>query len=1072
MEQNGIVVPTEIDLSGFKSGSQEVKRALDGLFNSFKRVSDGLEEVMSHSAEKGVNVIARVINELREQMDSIRSWGASSLPANEFLILDSILKDFETGDEFRSFEELFQQLKQALPPVIEEMTLVEEKTNKFATAMMSATKQAGKFVIWVGQKLVGAFNALIHSTKKSGDGIEGTFKKLLRPITSFFGRLKGMFTRRLFYGIFSGIREGIQNLASYSKEAQASISSLKSALGLLKNSLATAFAPILNVIAPIIKSFCNMLARAISYVSQFISALTGKNTYIRAKEYVDSYTSSTKGATKATKDLEKQLAGFDDLEILQDSSKGGGGGGGGGGASVGDMFETVPIDNEILNFADRIKEAFENGDFEAIGESIADLLNKAIQEINWSGLGKKLAELINKAVSLVGGFLSTFDVREAGHAIIDFLWSTISNLDALKLGQAFGDLIKGAINLAIGLTDDNNISTLITKIFDKINEFIIGMDISGILQALGQLIKNIITDLPNILVSVLSGIGNLVQTLALAIFGAPEDYTPYKTQIEQEAEDLITNIYAKADEHASLIDTIMGDYEQAQEYVDLLTQLNDKEDKTIEDKAEMERLVGLLNEIYPDLNLQLDDEQSTLSMTNDELLEYIENQRNIMLQQAYHERQKEILKEQYDLWKSNRDITKKVREEQEKLAGYKGLNQQYGDLSKIINETIKKYGGETKSIKLSGEQALAYKDILEDLGYKYDETTGTIEVSVDALGQLQDAMKTNEEKIKNTEDSISSLNGQIEENQGVIDGLTTEYNDLEEAIKTGKSVLDIANDTMEDVPQATEKAQEGVEDYTEAIETATDTTNEATKKIPEDFKKIASGIKNTDIKSKAEEVGKQATIGIGTGMNNKHAVDTMLSNAKSIANKLLNRVKSTLQIQSPSKVFADEVGYMIPLGIGEGMEDGEGKMLKTASNIANALVDEMADKSYDIGMVAGDSLEDGLGAFADKVTNTFENLARRLEAITDRITYREPAIASGIIPYSLQEGAVRANSTQQEELQKAVINAIAGASTAIVRAISENNNVTVSVDNEALSESVIAEINRRTRQLGTSPLLI
>lgn len=50
----------------------------------------------------------------------------------------------------------------------------------------------------------------------------------------------------------------------------------------LKNSLATAFAPILTVVAPILSKFIDMLSTAASYVSMFFSFLSGKSTYTRA----------------------------------------------------------------------------------------------------------------------------------------------------------------------------------------------------------------------------------------------------------------------------------------------------------------------------------------------------------------------------------------------------------------------------------------------------------------------------------------------------------------------------------------------------------------------------------------------------------------------------------------------------------------------------------------------------------------------------------------------------------------------------------------------------------------------
>lgn len=80
----------------------------------------------------------------------------------------------------------------------------------------------------------------------------------------------------------SALVDGFKNLSQYSGETNGSISMLWSSLERLKNSLATAFAPILTVVAPILSKFIDMLSTAASYVSMFFSFLSGKSTYTRA----------------------------------------------------------------------------------------------------------------------------------------------------------------------------------------------------------------------------------------------------------------------------------------------------------------------------------------------------------------------------------------------------------------------------------------------------------------------------------------------------------------------------------------------------------------------------------------------------------------------------------------------------------------------------------------------------------------------------------------------------------------------------------------------------------------------
>ena len=178
------------------------------------------------------------------------------------------------------------------------------------------------------------------------------------------GRMLGM--SLLFSTVFraisaatKAIKEGFTNLAQYSNETNRSISSLMSALTQLKNSLATAFSPILSVISPILTKFINLLSQAATYVGMFFAALTGKSTFTRAVAVQEDYAASLKDSASAAKDAEKAtnkyLSGLDEVrrfETKEDTSSGGGAGG----AGPGQMFEKVPISSKIQDMAKKFKD--------------------------------------------------------------------------------------------------------------------------------------------------------------------------------------------------------------------------------------------------------------------------------------------------------------------------------------------------------------------------------------------------------------------------------------------------------------------------------------------------------------------------------------------------------------------------------------------------------------------------------------------------------------------------------------------------------------------------------------------
>ena len=153
-------------------------------------------------------------------------------------------------------------------------------------------KMAAKHLADMAKNLAKAVGSgIVSKLKALGSAITGIGKKTKDSNNAF----KAGFTTLLRYGL--GIRsiyflfrklrkalgEGIGNLAQYSPAFNTVISNFMSALTQLKNSFATAFAPIINVVAPILTFFINLISEAVTKVGMLIAAITGQKTFIKAK---------------------------------------------------------------------------------------------------------------------------------------------------------------------------------------------------------------------------------------------------------------------------------------------------------------------------------------------------------------------------------------------------------------------------------------------------------------------------------------------------------------------------------------------------------------------------------------------------------------------------------------------------------------------------------------------------------------------------------------------------------------------------------------------------------------------
>lgn len=92
-------------------------------------------------------------------------------------------------------------------------------------------------------------------------------------------------------------------------------------------------------------------------------------------------------------------------------------------------------------------------------------------------------------------------------------------------------------------------------------------------------------------------------------------------------------------------------------------------------------------------------------------------------------------------------------------------------------------------------------------------------------------------------------------------------------------------------------------------------------KIKEAIKQLIDNLlgKIADTKDAMVDAGKNLLFGIGEGITN--AISSVVAKAKDAAASIVDGIKSFLQIGSPSRLLANEVGQWIPAGIAEGITD-------------------------------------------------------------------------------------------------------------------------------------------------------
>lgn len=429
------------------------------------------------------------------------------------------------------------------------------------------------------KKAVGGMKAFVKQAGQAGGAAQGLLRGLTSLKTLLVSRVKRMF---ISY-IFNEMKEAMTALAQFDKSFGNAMSNMKNAAKQLSANLAVSFGGLITAIEPILTRIINAISTAISYINALFALLGGKSTVTVAKKQMNDYSNAAGGAGKKVEELKRQVYSFDELNRRSKDSDSGGGGGG---ANAADLFEEVPIDSylpdSVRDFFERIKAAFEAGDWEGIGsiiaeglntgmgvvdrwitgtlqplaftwsEHIARVLNGLVSGTDWDLMGKTVADGINTVFGTLNIFLTTFDFDALGrgfgagingivnnvrwdtigatlvngwNSIVYLLGGTVAATDWAAIGQALSVGVQSIVNgidlPAMGRTLSDGVRGVLTGIYTAIETFDWASAGKNLYQQFIQAIQSI--DWSGISSALFRGVGAALGGLAAFVWGVIQE---------------------------------------------------------------------------------------------------------------------------------------------------------------------------------------------------------------------------------------------------------------------------------------------------------------------------------------------------------------------------------------------------------------------------------------------------------------------------------------------------------------------------------------------------------------------
>lgn len=500
-----IVVDTELQTEGFDKGSREMQRAIGSLQTKVNNLAPTMKKAMRGSAsalesfDGKVGPMRETISALEENLEQL---GKARLPTEDYQWLQTEIAKAEkeldkllnkeaayedldvskSSQKWKTLQYSIEQTERKLEEYRAEAAQMEENGTSHTSGADSAeydqlstaldavksklesmvqrvergTSAFAKFGSIIGKGVVGGLKGMVSMLGKGAAAMLKLSLRAKKTHSSFnngIGTLLryGLGVRSLFTlmsKLRSALVDGYKNLARYSSRTNAAISSLMSALTRLKNSFAAAFDPILRAAAPALVTLINLISNAVSKIGMLTAALTGAKTYTKATTIQEDYAKSLDKTSKSAKKAKAALASFDELNILDDNSSDSTKDDGS--VDPSKMFEQVPIDSAVLDFADKLKKAFEEADWKGLGALLGDKINELVDSVDWSGWGTKIGKGMNAAIQTLYYTVDTVDWVNIGKHLAEAVNSIINEVDWDIFGRLLAKKFTVALDVAGG----------------------------------------------------------------------------------------------------------------------------------------------------------------------------------------------------------------------------------------------------------------------------------------------------------------------------------------------------------------------------------------------------------------------------------------------------------------------------------------------------------------------------------------------------------------------------------------------------------------------------------------------
>ena len=297
------------------------KDALAQLANLRRKIEDAQKALAEKRAKR--DELGKQAEAAAQKYNELAETAASAL--ERVNAARAAIDNAPPKDQLQYYREELAEANKELTAANRELKKQETQVNRIAAAQAKLDQEIAASESQVSSMTTQATG--LERQVRAGSGAMNTLRaaaaNATRAMQRGFSRV-GRMIKRVF--LFSMITRGLRALRSYFGDLFMSFPEIRDALASIKGNLLTAAQPFFERLIPIVQTLLSLLVQVSAVLAEIVSKIfgtTAAEAQAGAKalnEQVDAYKATGSAAKKAA----RQLASFDELNVLSDNSSGGG----------------------------------------------------------------------------------------------------------------------------------------------------------------------------------------------------------------------------------------------------------------------------------------------------------------------------------------------------------------------------------------------------------------------------------------------------------------------------------------------------------------------------------------------------------------------------------------------------------------------------------------------------------------------------------------------------------------------------------------------------------------------------